>query len=107
LEEATEDMLDTKRLPFGSLSEDDVESIAGLMAAWVRRRSVDAALTVEQLLKRVVDDMRAQNPDVFVTTKMYTIVSLKVESISGLVLGSGVVLARSLSLTHTCRIMMI
>jgi hypothetical protein len=75
LEEATQEMLDVTRVPLGSLSQDDVESIAGLMAAWVRRRSVDAALTVEQLLKRVVDDMRAQNPDVFVTARMYTIVS--------------------------------
>ena len=74
LEDATEEMLDVNRVPLGSLSEDDVESIVGLMAAWVRRRSVDAALTVEQLLKRVVDDMRAHNP-VCVTTKMYTIVS--------------------------------
>lgn len=77
LEEATEEMLDLEALPLGSLSEDDVESITGLMAAWVRRRSLDAALIVEKLLKRVVDDMRVQNPDVHVTTRMYAIVSIR------------------------------
>lgn len=85
LEEATQAMLDVNKVPLGSLSEDDVESIVGLMAAWVRRRSVDAALMVEQLLKRVVDDMRAHNPDVFVTTRMYTIVSGVVFDWSGVV----------------------
>jgi hypothetical protein len=72
LENATQDILN---LEIGSLREDDVDSITGLMAAWVRRRSVNAALAVERLLKRVVDDMRAQNPEVHVTARMYTIVS--------------------------------
>jgi hypothetical protein len=72
LEQATEDVLG---FDIGSLREDDVESITGLMAAWVRRRSVNAALAVEKLLRRVVDDMRAHNPDVHVTARMYTIVS--------------------------------
>jgi len=75
LEDATRDTLDVEKVPLGSLTEDDVESIAGLMAAWVRRRSMDAALAVEQLLKRVVDDMRVGNTDIRVTTRMYTIVS--------------------------------
>jgi hypothetical protein len=75
LEEATDEFLDKSIIPLGALNQDDVESITGLMAAWVRRRSVDAALVVEQLLKRVVDDMRANNPDVHVTSRMYTIVS--------------------------------
>jgi hypothetical protein len=72
LEQATEEVLN---LEIGSLREDDAESITGLMAAWVRRRSVNAALEVEKLLKRVVDDMRAHNPEVYVTNRMYTIVS--------------------------------
>lgn len=75
LEEATEEILGLEKLPLGSLREDDVESITGLMAAWVRRRSIEAALKVEQLLKRIVDEMRAHNPDVHVTARMYTIVS--------------------------------
>lgn len=75
LEEATDEVLDEEMLPLGSLTEDDVLSITGLMSAWVRRRSIDAALRVEQLLKRVVDDMRAGNSEVHVTTRMYTIVS--------------------------------
>ena len=77
LENATEEILSFDSFPLGSLREDDVESIIGLMAAWVRRRSVDAALAVEKLLKRVVDDMRAHNAEVHVTTRMYTIVSLR------------------------------
>jgi hypothetical protein len=75
LEKATDEILAMENLPLGDLSEDDVESITGLMAAWVRRRSVEAALAVERLLKRVVDDMRAHNSGVHVTTRMYTIVS--------------------------------
>ena len=75
LEEATAELLDLNIFPMGTLTPDDVESISGLMAAWVRRRSVDAALTVEELLKRVVDDLRAGNRSIKVTTRMYTIVS--------------------------------
>ena len=75
LEEATAEMLDLKTFPIGTLTADDVDSITGLMAAWVRRRSMDAALMVEELLKRVVDDLRAGNQSIQVTTRMYTIVS--------------------------------
>jgi hypothetical protein len=73
LEAATEDMLDPDQFPLGELTEEHVETITGLMTAWVRRRSVPASLNVERLLKRVVDDMRANNKDIQVTTKMYTI----------------------------------
>lgn len=72
LEEATEEI---SNLELGSLTEDDVESVVGIMAAWVRRRSIDAAMSVEKLLKRLVDDMRAGNTDIHMTTRMYTIVS--------------------------------
>ena len=75
LESSTEEMLDPEKVPLGSLSVDDVESIVGLMSAWVRRRSVEAAQVVEQLLKRIVDDMRAGNPQVHVSARLYTIVS--------------------------------
>ncbi len=74
LEEASQDVLNLEKLPLGSLTEEDVESITGLMAAWVRRRSLEAAMSVEKLLKRVVDDMRGGNTEVHVTTRMYTIV---------------------------------
>jgi len=73
LEEATAKLRDLKTFPMGTLTPDDVESMVGLMAAWVRRRSVDAALTVEELLKRIVDDLRAGNDSIQVTTRMYTI----------------------------------
>ena len=73
LEEATEDALDLENYPLGSLISDDVESIVGLMASWVRRHSVEAALTVERLLKRIVDELRAGNPKVQVNTRLYTI----------------------------------
>lgn len=79
LEEATAELMDLKTFPIGTLTPDDVQSVAGLMAAWVRRRSVDAALMVEELLKRVVDDLRAGNRSIKVTTRMYTIVSEKDE----------------------------
>jgi hypothetical protein len=75
LEEASKDILDLDKIPIGTLSEEDVESITGIMSAWVRRRSLEAALSVETLLKRVVDDMREGNSDVHVTARMYTIVS--------------------------------
>ena len=74
LEHATEELLDEQVYPKGKLIEEDVESIAGLMAAWARRRSVHAALMVERLLKRVIDDMRA-GTDIHVHTGLYTRVS--------------------------------
>jgi hypothetical protein len=75
LEDATDDYLDEQMYPPGSLAEDDLESINALMVAWARRRSTEAALTVEKLLKRVVDDMNAGNDRVHVNTRMYTHVS--------------------------------
>jgi hypothetical protein len=75
LEDATDDFLDAQMYPTGSLAEDDLESISALMVAWARRRSTEAALTVEKLLKRVVDDMHAGNERVHVHTRMYTHVS--------------------------------
>jgi hypothetical protein len=75
LERATDEILDPKHVPVGSLNADDVESIVGLMTAWGRRKSVAAALTVESLLKRVIDDMKAGNRKVKTTTRLYTIVS--------------------------------
>lgn len=75
LEEASEHLLNLEEVPLASLTEDDVESIVGIMAAWVRRRSLKAAMLVEKLLKRVVDDMRAGNTDIHMTARMYTIVS--------------------------------
>ena len=75
LENATNGILDTKLLPLGSLNSDDVESIIGLMMAWARRQSVESALIVEYLLKRVIDDMKAGNQSIYPTTRLYTIVS--------------------------------
>ncbi|OEU15438.1 hypothetical protein FRACYDRAFT_208949 [Fragilariopsis cylindrus CCMP1102] len=43
------------------------------MVAWSRRRSTDAAMIVEQLLKRIVDEMQAGNKEVHVSTRMYSI----------------------------------
>jgi hypothetical protein len=75
LENATNGILDTKLLPLGSLNSDDVESIIGLMMAWARRQSLESALIVEYLLKRVIDDMKAGNRSIYPTTRLYTIVS--------------------------------
>jgi hypothetical protein len=73
LEDATDKLLDLSTLPLGSLTENDVLSITGLMVRWSRRKSIEGAIAVERLLKRVVDDMRAGNQDVHVSTRMYTI----------------------------------
>ena len=73
LESATDKVLDLSNMPLGSLTEDDVTSLAGLMIAWSRRMSVEGAMVVERLLKRIIDDMRAGNRNVHVSTKLYTI----------------------------------
>ena len=73
LEEATNRILDADDVPLGSLTEDDVDSIFVLMIAWSRRSSFESAVIVDRLLKRIVDDMRAGNPVVQVTTRMYQI----------------------------------
>jgi hypothetical protein len=77
LEEATLSLLDEDLYPIGELSEEDVVTIATLMAAWSKRNSVDAAITVERLLKRVVDDMQEGNSVAQVTTRFYVYVSLQ------------------------------
>ncbi len=73
LEDATEKIFDPSVLPLGSLADDDIVAITGLMIAWSRRNSLEGALKVENLLKRVVDDMRAGNEDAYVSTKMYIV----------------------------------
>lgn len=70
LEDATEKFVD---VPLGDLTEDDGRTVIGLMVAWSRRRSTDAAMIVEQLLKRIVDEMQAGNKEVHVSTRMYSI----------------------------------
>lgn len=75
LAKATEVVLDHNHYPLGSLTLEDVDKITVLMVSWVRQRSIKAALSVENLLKRVVDDMRANNKQVHVTAKMYALVS--------------------------------
>jgi hypothetical protein len=54
------------------LTLDDVHEIKGLMTAWARRGS---PLIVESLLKRIIDDMRAGNTAIHVSTRFYAIVS--------------------------------
>lgn len=76
MEEATAEILDHEVYPIGELTAEDIESLSGLMAAWARRGSVHAALSVEKLLKRIVDDMHAGNDVAKVTTRMYTYVSM-------------------------------
>lgn len=71
LEEVTDNMLDLDQHPPGSLSPDDIEMMAELMTMWSRRRSPTAAVTVEKLLKRVVDEMHAGSPHAAAETRMY------------------------------------
>jgi hypothetical protein len=59
--------------PLGKLSEEDVEAITGLMGAWARKHSVDAALTIEKLLKRIIDDMKAGNTAIAIRTQHYVL----------------------------------
>ncbi|KAG7353577.1 PPR: pentatricopeptide repeat domain containing protein [Nitzschia inconspicua] len=73
LQDATEDVFDLEKVPLGSLTENDVESMVGLMVAWSRKNSLEGALTVERLLKRVVDDMSAGNGNVFVSNRLYAV----------------------------------
>ena len=75
LEKATEDMIDKQRYPLGTLTEDDIDSIVGLMVAWVPRRSVSAGMAVENLLVRIVAEMRVENPVAQTTARMYSLVS--------------------------------
>ena len=72
LEQATADILDREQYPVGTLTEDDMDVICGLMASWPRRKSVQAAIQVEQLLKRIIDDMKYGNIFAHVTSRMYT-----------------------------------
>jgi pentatricopeptide repeat protein len=73
LEDATEECFDEEKLPLGSLTEGDAESMVGLMVAWSRKNNLEGALAVERLLKRIVDDMSAGNQNVFVSSRMYAI----------------------------------
>ena len=75
LEEATLSILNEDMYPIGELSEEDIEAITSLMSAWSKRKSVDAAITVERLLKRVVDDMQVHNSVARVSTRFYIHVS--------------------------------
>ena len=59
IDQATEQVLNTSVYPLGTLTAHDVDLMHGLMAVWARRGSVTAAHTVERLLKRLVDDLRA------------------------------------------------
>jgi hypothetical protein len=55
------------------LTLEDVHEIKGLMSAWARRGS---PRIVESLLKRIIDDMRAGNTGIHVSTRFYAIVSI-------------------------------
>jgi len=74
LEEATDSILKNSEESLGKLTAEDATSITNLMMGWSRRWSVEGAMAVEKLLKRVVEDMSAGNTEVHVTTQMYTIV---------------------------------
>jgi hypothetical protein len=71
LERATDVILEH---PQGELRPGDGDNIETLMAAWAKRRSVEGAVSVERLLKRIVDDIRVNNQDVQVTARMYALV---------------------------------
>ena len=70
LEKATDKFLSKNNNNF--ITMEDVHEVKGLMSAWARRAS---PLVVESLLKRIIDDMRAGNTAIFVSTRFYAIVS--------------------------------
>ena len=62
--------------PMGQLTKEDVVTISKLMVEWSRRRSgSQSPLTVERLLKRIVDDLKFGNNQIQVYKSHYTIVS--------------------------------
>ena len=69
---ATSEILDLEHYPIGHLTPDDIEYITSLILAWSRRWLPGGPSHLESLLKRVVDDMKAGNRDVSVSTTMYT-----------------------------------
>ena len=71
LEKATDKFL-SKNNNNDFITMEDVHEVKGLMSAWARRAS---PLVVESLLKRIIDDMRAGNTAIFVSTRFYAIVS--------------------------------
>jgi hypothetical protein len=131
LEEATETLLDVDAYPVGELTEEDLVAIGGIMAAWSRRASgpppspqqhrsasgngpstgtgpnssptsrLQAAMSVELLLKRVVDDVRAGNPAVRVSTRLYTYVRASGWLVLTNPFGSCFVGTRTLTITIT------
>jgi len=72
LDAATKEILDLEQYPIGSLTGEDVEYVTSLMIAWSRRWLHEAPTNVEALLKRVVDDLKAGNHQIAVSTTMYT-----------------------------------
>lgn len=72
---ATHNVLNPELFPIGSLTERDVDEISRLMAAWAWRRTLEAAMTVDKLLDRVIADMKVGNPAASVDSAMYNYVS--------------------------------
>lgn len=61
LGQATTMMLDRHEYPTGTLTDDDWKVLKRLMAEWPRQRSVAAAMTVEQLIKRAVEEVHSRD----------------------------------------------
>jgi len=79
LEQATAVFLDSPR---GALKADDLPVMAHLMEAWSQREWRDAAFVVDQLVKRIVDELRHGNNQVQMSAQLYTYVCADVYRLS-------------------------
>lgn len=68
LQNATESLL---AYPIGSYHHQDIDSVKRLIMTWPRKSSLEAAIIVEKLLKRLVDEKHAQKQFVLLDSSLY------------------------------------
>jgi hypothetical protein len=72
--EMTQILLDKRRNPPGSLSADVVNLIHPVLCAWAKTASIKGALMVEELIRRMEEEIAAGNGNAFLTTRQYIVV---------------------------------
>ena len=68
LRTATENLLN---YPAGSYHQQDIDSLKRLLITWPKKRSIEAAINVERLLKRLIDEKHANPNGVTVEESLY------------------------------------
>eukprot|EP00550_Attheya_septentrionalis_P002054 CAMPEP_0198289372 /NCGR_PEP_ID=MMETSP1449-20131203/7569_1 /TAXON_ID=420275 /ORGANISM="Attheya septentrionalis, Strain CCMP2084" /LENGTH=930 /DNA_ID=CAMNT_0043987681 /DNA_START=135 /DNA_END=2924 /DNA_ORIENTATION=+ len=71
--EMTQILLDKGRNPPGSLSADVVNLIHPVLCAWAKTASIKGALMVEELIRRMEEEIAAGNGNAFLTTRQYIV----------------------------------